>query len=89
MFAGRNDAGEDDAVFIGINAYWDTVPMQLPELPVGWTWSAAFYSDVPYQTGMDCNAVVPREGNILQLSGRSAVVLELKSTMQKRRKRQK
>ena len=81
MFAGRDDAGEDDAVFIGINAYWETVPMQLPELPVGWYWSAAFYTDMPYHSGADCNILLNREGDIVQLPGRSAVVMEMRNTM--------
>ena len=86
LFAGRNDAGEDDAVFIGINTYWETVSMQLPDLPIGWVWSAAFYTDVPYRKTMDCNAMLPRDGSILHLSGRSAVVMELKNTVRRRKK---
>ena len=36
MYAGRNEEGtKDDIVFYGMNAYWDPLDMQLPNLPEG------------------------------------------------------
>ncbi|MBQ8928021.1 MAG: glycogen debranching enzyme [Oscillospiraceae bacterium] len=40
LYAGQDDSGQDDAVFVGINAYWESVPMELPGLPAGWRWEA-------------------------------------------------
>lgn len=88
LFAGRDDSGEDDAVYVGINAYWEPVPMQLPALPDGYGWTVAFYTDLPHITGQDCNALTPRSGDVLYPTGRSAVVLTMRRPPRRgRRKR--
>lgn len=41
MFAGKNANGEEDIVYIAVNAYWESVTVQLPELPMGYYWKLA------------------------------------------------
>ena len=39
MYAGRDENDiRDDIVFYCMNAYWETLIMQLPELPMGMQW---------------------------------------------------
>lgn len=39
MYAGKNEeTGDDDIVFLSINAYWEIVPQHLPELPKPMCW---------------------------------------------------
>lgn len=40
MYAGANrcDSSLDDIVYFGINAYWEQVNVELPELPSGYVW---------------------------------------------------
>ncbi len=40
MFAGRTEGNiEDDIIYIGINAFWEKVEVQLPNLPQGRKWN--------------------------------------------------
>ena len=78
MFAGKTDKDEDDAIFVGINAYWETVPMQLPELPGGWNWEGQFYTNVPHLSQKDYDLLTPRHRGTVYPDGRSAVVLMAK-----------
>lgn len=41
MFAGKNANGQEDIVYIAVNAYWESVTVQLPELPMGYYWKLA------------------------------------------------
>lgn len=39
MYAGKDDeTDKDDIVFLSINAYWESVTQQLPQLPVNMRW---------------------------------------------------
>lgn len=39
MFAGRTEGNrEDDIIYIGVNAFWEKEPVQLPKLPLGRKW---------------------------------------------------
>ena len=38
MFAGKGKRGEDDILYLGINAYWEPQEMELPHLPEGNCW---------------------------------------------------
>ena len=74
MFAGKNDKGKDDAVFIGINAYWEKCPVELPELPRGYSWNIDFYTYPAYKAGTDFNKLIHREGLTYYLEPRSTIV---------------
>ena len=54
MYAGRNqsDTG-DDIIFYGMNAYWEPLVMQLPELPHGMHWKLCVNTSVEYEDGKD------------------------------------
>ena len=77
MFTGKDEDGKDDAVFLGINAYWEQVPIELPQLPDGRNWTVQFYTDVPYISGQRCDKFVSRDGNVIRPAGRSAVILTM------------
>jgi glycogen operon protein len=52
MYAGRNEADtKDDIVFYGVNAYWETLIMQLPELPNGLEWKICVNTFWEYRDG--------------------------------------
>ena len=74
MFAGKDKKGNDDAVFIGINAYWEECSIELPALPEGYDWNIDFYTFVPYKKGTDFNALIYRNGNKYSLKPRSVIV---------------
>ncbi|WP_295154703.1 glycogen-debranching protein [uncultured Ruminococcus sp.] len=74
MFAGKDKKGNDDAVFLGINAYWEECPVELPALPEGYDWNIDFYTFAPYKKGMDFNALIYRCDNTYRLKPRSVIV---------------
>lgn len=41
MFAGKNDYGQDDVIYLGVNTYWEDVEVTLPELARGVWFPAA------------------------------------------------
>lgn len=72
MYAGRDkDDTDDDIVYFGINAYWESVKVKLPELKLGYEWVMCV------NTGHD-NAILENEETIhensITLSGRSVMV---------------
>ena len=74
MFAGRDKKGREDAVFIGINSYWEECPIELPSLPEGYDWNIDFYTYAPYKKGTDYNALIYRSGNTYHVKPRSVIV---------------
>lgn len=74
MFAGRDKKGREDAVFIGINSYWEECPVELPALPEGYDWNIDFYTYAPYKKGTDYNALIYRSGNTYHVKPRSVIV---------------
>ena len=46
MFAGKNSAGEDDFVYLGINAHWESHGFWLPQLPQNMTWQVEVNTDL-------------------------------------------
>ena len=40
MYAGRDQEGHDDILYLGINAYWESVEIWLPVLREGFCWTA-------------------------------------------------
>ena len=54
MYAGRDEHDtRDDIVFYCMNAYWETLVMQLPELPNGLQWKVCVNTSVEYEDGRD------------------------------------
>lgn len=57
MYAGRDERDiRDDVVFYCMNAYWETLIMQLPELPNGMQWKVCVNTAVEYGDGKDIEA---------------------------------
>lgn len=77
MFAGRNEADtKDDIVFFCVNAYWEPVTMQLPELPGNLEWRVCVNTFVEYKDGIDVDALTDFENRIkLHVPGRTVIVL--------------
>lgn len=49
MYAGRDEMDtRDDVVFYAVNTYWETLVMQLPELPNGLQWHVCVNTSVEY-----------------------------------------
>ncbi|MBR6102194.1 MAG: glycogen debranching enzyme [Ruminococcus sp.] len=74
MFAGQSSKGKDDAVFIGINAYWEICPVELPTLPGGYRWNIDFYTYPAYKAGLDFNGLIHRDGLTYYLEPRSVII---------------
>ena len=54
MYAGRDEKDiRDDIVFYCMNAYWEPLIMQLPELPMGLQWRVRVNTSVEYEDGKD------------------------------------
>jgi glycogen operon protein len=54
MYAGRNlEDTQDDVIFYCANVYWETLIMQLPELPNGLQWKVRVNTAIEYSDGCD------------------------------------
>lgn len=54
MYAGRDEEDtRDDIVFYGMNAYWEPLRIQLPQLPDGFRWKIRVNTSVIYEDGKD------------------------------------
>ena len=54
MYAGRDEKNiRDDIIFYCMNAYWEPLIMQLPELPNGMEWKVCVNTSVEYADGKD------------------------------------
>ena len=57
MYAGRDEQDtRDDIIFYGMNAYWEPLIMQLPELPNGLQWKLCVNTSLEYVDGRDVEA---------------------------------
>lgn len=77
MFAGRNETDtRDDIIFYGMNAYWEPVNMQLPELPDGKKWKVCVNTYIPYADGQDPGQFTDFTHNSnLRIEPRTVVIL--------------
>lgn len=58
MYAGRDENDiRDDIVFYCMNAYWEPLVMQLPELPEGMKWNVVVNTNTEYEDGKDVEAL--------------------------------
>jgi len=78
MFAGKNHDGKEDIVYIAINAYWESMTIQLPQLPMGYFWRLAV------DTGDNIYGFNLEEqiGNQWIMEPRSVVIMYAKSVIQ-------
>ena len=57
MYAGRDENNtRDDIIFYCMNAYWEPLIMQLPELPAGLDWKVCVNTNCEYIDGKDFEA---------------------------------
>ena len=77
MYAGRNkEDTRDDIVFYGMNAYWEPLDMQLPNLPGGMKWKVCVNTNVEYKDGKDIGQETEFHYGIkLKIPPRTVVVL--------------
>ncbi len=77
MYAGRSeDDTKDDIVFYGMNAYWEPLGIQLPNLPDGFVWKVRINTFVPYEDGKDVeNETEFHNRNHLLIPPRTVVIL--------------
>ena len=74
MFAGRLESGQDDAVFLAVNAHWEAHRQELPCPPAGWVWHLVVHTACPEAFAPD----TPFDGRELEIEARSAAVLVLR-----------
>ena len=77
MYAGRDEHDtRDDIVFYCMNAYWETLVMQLPELPNGLQWKVCVNTSVEYEDGRDMESCTEfYYKKTLKVPPRTAIVL--------------
>lgn len=77
MYAGRDEHDtRDDIVFYCMNAYWETLVMQLPELPNGLQWKVCVNTSVEYEDGRDMESYTEfYYKKTLKVPPRTAIVL--------------
>ncbi len=82
MYAGRDENNaKDDIVFYGINAYWEPLNMQLPELPEGMRWKLCVNTAVEYADGRNVEPLTDFDyKSRLHVPPRTVVVLEAEET---------
>ena len=58
MYAGRDEQDvRDDVIFYGMNAYWEPLIMQLPELSNGLEWKVCVNTSIDYEDGKDLESL--------------------------------
>ena len=77
MYAGRNEEDtEDDIVFYCMNAYWETLVMQLPVLPNGKHWHVDTNTNAEYFDGEDFTEKTELLGvNTIRVPARTTIIL--------------
>lgn len=77
MFAGRNEADtKDDIIFYGMNAYWEPLSIQLPDLPGNLQWKIRVNTFVEYEDGKNFEALTEfGYGKSLKIPPRTVIVL--------------
>lgn len=63
LFSGKHpETGEDDMVFLGINAFWETQKIQMPDLPEHLYWHIACNTSLPHTDPPTCHTRSSWEG---------------------------
>ena len=78
MFAGKKESGEDDIVFIAVNAFWETTSVELPRLPESMDWVLAVDTGnaIPPSYHSDNTPALTSVKGMIQLQPRSVALLE-------------
>lgn len=77
MYAGRNaEDTRDDIIFYAVNAYWEPLYQQLPDLPDGKNWKIKVNTFIEYEDGRDFEEQTEFNfGKSLKIPPRTVVVL--------------
>lgn len=77
MYAGRDENDvKDDIVFYGMNAYWEPLNMQLPDIPNNMRWKVRVNTSVEYEDGKDVEPMTElHNGNNIMIPPRTVVIL--------------
>ena len=73
LYAGQDDAGADDLVFVGVNTYWEKLGMSFPDAPSGKRWMLV--ADTAREEALPINE--PVAVGRYDLAPRSVIVLTL------------
>ena len=73
LYAGQDDAGADDLVFVGVNTYWEKLGMSFPDAPSGKRWMLVV--DTAREEALPINE--PVAAGRYDLAPRSVIVLTL------------
>lgn len=73
LYAGQDDAGADDLVFVGVNTYWEKLGMSFPDAPSGKQWMLV--ADTAREEALPINE--PVAAGRYDLAPRSVIVLTL------------
>ena len=50
MFTGQKENGEDDFIYLGVNAHWESTSVWLPQLPQNFKWQVEVNTDLGDQS---------------------------------------
>lgn len=76
MYAGKDENDRDDIVFYGMNAYWEPLHMQLPELPPDMRWKVCVNTFVNYEDGRNVELLTEFSQNVnLKVPPRTVIIL--------------
>ena len=73
LYAGQDDAGADDLVFVGVNTYWEKLGTSFPDAPSGKRWMLV--ADTAREEALPINE--PVAAGRYDLAPRSVIVLTL------------
>ncbi|MBQ7704164.1 MAG: glycogen debranching enzyme [Selenomonadaceae bacterium] len=73
MFAGKTAEGEDDFIYLGINAHWESHGVWLPQLPPNMTWQVEINTDLGDNAVYDSPAEINPENQFI-IGARSVIV---------------
>ena len=73
LYAGQDDAGADDLVFVGVNTYWEKLGTSFPDAPSGKQWMLV--ADTAREEALPINE--PVAAGRYDLAPRSVIVLTL------------
>ncbi|MBD5470476.1 MAG: glycogen debranching enzyme [Lachnospiraceae bacterium] len=76
MFAGRTEGNiEDDIIYIGVNAFWESVDVQLPNLPLGRKWRVLMNTEFEHKRDINYHALTNWTGkDTVKMCPRSVIV---------------
>ena len=78
MYAGRDEADtKDEIVFYAMNAFWEPLRLQLPDLPDGLQWRVCVNTSVEFEDGKNMDEFTQfQEKKLLTIPPRTVIILE-------------